>query len=147
MELGTYLLKGRFINPIRRKGVAISEAITVFRDGLAYGLSDSRFAPGAGRLEITKGFKMEKDKIISEMVRLVGKENVLSSDMHIKLYEYDASLIRSKPDCIASVSSTTFCGNISLTYKSGFPILTSNESKFLSNKYQKYQKTYIHVYY
>jgi len=32
----------------------------------------------------------------------------------------------------SSVSSTTFCGNISLTYKSGFPILTSNESKFLS---------------
>ena len=37
----------------------------------------------------------------------------------------------------SSVSSTTFCGNIScgnitLTYKSGFPILTSNENKFLS---------------
>jgi hypothetical protein len=32
------------------------------------------------------------------------------------------------------VSSTTFCGNISLTYKSGFPILTSNESKFLLNQ-------------
>jgi len=31
------------------------------------------------------------------------------------------------------VSSTTFCGNISLTYKNGFPILTSNESKFLLN--------------
>src|SRR5450759_1509285 len=33
-----------------------------------------------------------------------------------------------------SVSCTTFCGNVSLTYKSGFPILTSNESKFLSKK-------------
>ena len=30
------------------------------------------------------------------------------------------------------MSLTTFCGNIFLTYKSGFPILTSNESKVLS---------------
>ena len=90
----------------RKKDVAISEALAVFRDGLAYGSSDSRFAPDAGRLEISKGFKMEKDKIISEMVRLLGKENVLGSDMHLKLYEYDASLIRSKPDCIVCPTST-----------------------------------------
>ena len=31
----------------------------------------------------------------------------------------------------SSVSSTTFCGNIFLTYKPGFPIPTSKESKFL----------------
>jgi glycolate oxidase len=53
-----------------------------------------------------KEFKMEKDSMIGELVRLVGRENVLSSDMHFKLYEYDASLIRSKPDCIVLPTST-----------------------------------------
>jgi glycolate oxidase len=49
---------------------------------------------------------MEKDVMISELVRLVGRENVLSSAMHFKLYEYDASLIRSKPDCIVLPTTT-----------------------------------------
>jgi glycolate oxidase len=49
---------------------------------------------------------MEKERLISEMVRLVGSENVRSSKMHFKLYEYDASLIRSKPDCIVLPTST-----------------------------------------
>ena len=49
---------------------------------------------------------MEKDRMISELVRLVGRENVLSSEMHYRLYEYDASLIRSKPDCIVLPTST-----------------------------------------
>jgi glycolate oxidase len=53
-----------------------------------------------------KEFTMEKDTMISELVRLVGKENVLSSAMHYRLYEYDASLIRSKPDCIVLPTST-----------------------------------------
>jgi len=44
--------------------------------------------------------------MISELVRLVGRENVLSSEMHYRLYEYDASLIRSKPDCIVLPTST-----------------------------------------
>ena len=43
---------------------------------------------------------------------------------------------RNFPPVRSSVSITTFCGNISLTYKRGFPILTSNESKFLSKTYQ-----------
>ncbi|MEW6335052.1 MAG: FAD-linked oxidase C-terminal domain-containing protein [Thermodesulfobacteriota bacterium] len=49
---------------------------------------------------------MEKDAMIGELVRLVGRENVLSSAMHFSLYEYDASLIRSKPDCIVLPTTT-----------------------------------------
>ena len=49
---------------------------------------------------------MEKEQMIAELVRLVGRENVLSSAMHFSLYEYDASLIRSKPDCIVLPTST-----------------------------------------
>ncbi|MHB9099509.1 MAG: FAD-linked oxidase C-terminal domain-containing protein [Syntrophales bacterium] len=49
---------------------------------------------------------MDKDTMIGELVRLIGRENVLNSPMHFKLYEYDASLIRSKPDCIVLPTST-----------------------------------------
>ncbi|MBU2055316.1 MAG: FAD-binding protein [Proteobacteria bacterium] len=49
---------------------------------------------------------MEKDKMIGELIRLVGRENVLSSAMHFKLYEYDASMIRTNPDCIVLPTST-----------------------------------------
>ena len=50
------------------------------------------------------------------------------------LQGYIEQVIYRLPPDRSYVSSTTFCGNISLTYKSGFPILTSNESKFLSKK-------------
>jgi hypothetical protein len=35
----------------------------------------------------------------------------------------------------SSVLNTTFCGNISLTYKDGFSIFSSNESKFLAIRF------------
>lgn len=49
---------------------------------------------------------MEKEAMIRELVGQVGKENVLSSAMYDKLYEYDASLIRAKPDCIVLPTTT-----------------------------------------
>ena len=49
---------------------------------------------------------MEKEKMIQELAKIVGKEDVLSSEMQLRLYEYDASLIRSKPDCIVLPGST-----------------------------------------
>ena len=49
---------------------------------------------------------MKKEDMIAELIRLAGKDNVLDSEMQLRLYEYDASLIRSRPDCIVSVSYT-----------------------------------------
>jgi glycolate oxidase len=49
---------------------------------------------------------MEKEKIISELNRLIGKEKVLGSDMWLKLYEYDAYLVRSHPDAIVLPTTT-----------------------------------------
>jgi len=65
-----------------------------------------RRAARDGRPLILKEFAMEREVLIAELVRLVGRENVLSSAMHYKLYEYDASLIRSKPDCVVLPIST-----------------------------------------
>jgi glycolate oxidase len=49
---------------------------------------------------------MEKGRMIEELGRLIGKEKVLGSEMQIKLYEYDAALLRSRPDCIVLPAST-----------------------------------------
>jgi hypothetical protein len=38
---------------------------------------------------------MKKEEIVRELNQLVGKEKVLGSEMQIRLYEYDASLVRS----------------------------------------------------
>jgi glycolate oxidase subunit GlcD len=49
---------------------------------------------------------MEREKMVEELVKIVGKENVLSSETDLMLYGYDASLFRGKPDCIVLPGST-----------------------------------------
>ena len=49
---------------------------------------------------------MDQAKIIEELSKIVGKENVLASEMQKKLFGYDASLYRANPDCIVLPSST-----------------------------------------
>ncbi len=76
---------------------------------------------------------MEKDTMISELVRLVGRENVLSSAMHFKLYEYDASLIRSKPDCIVLPTSTEQVSKVvKFAYDNRVPIIARGSGTNLS---------------
>src|SRR4030043_1747458 len=52
-----------------------------------------------------EGF-MEREKLVEELSKIVGKENVLSSETDLLLYGYDASLFKGKPDCIAFPGST-----------------------------------------
>jgi len=49
---------------------------------------------------------MERERLVEEMDKIVGKENVLSSETDLFLYGYDASLFRGKPDCIVLPNST-----------------------------------------
>jgi len=49
---------------------------------------------------------MEREKLIEELARIVGKENILSSETDLMLYGYDASLFRGRPDCIVLPGST-----------------------------------------
>jgi len=49
---------------------------------------------------------MDREKMVEELAKIVGKENVLSSETDLMLYGYDASLFRRKPDCIALPGST-----------------------------------------
>ncbi|MFB3883740.1 MAG: FAD-linked oxidase C-terminal domain-containing protein [Thermodesulfobacteriota bacterium] len=49
---------------------------------------------------------MERERMVEELINIVGKENVLSSETDLMVYGYDASLFRAKPDCIVLPGST-----------------------------------------
>lgn len=49
---------------------------------------------------------MERARIIQDLEAVVGKKNVLSSEMQMNLYNYDASLIKARPDCVVLPGST-----------------------------------------
>ena len=49
---------------------------------------------------------MDREKMVEELAEIVGKENILSSETDLMLYGYDASLFKSKPDCIVLPNST-----------------------------------------
>ena len=67
---------------------------------------------------------MEKKKMIDELSRLIGKEKVLGSDMQIRLYEYDAALLRSKPDCIVLPTTTEDVSKIvKFAHANGIPVV------------------------
>jgi glycolate dehydrogenase FAD-linked subunit len=49
---------------------------------------------------------MDRERIVEELNRLIGEEKVFGSEMQIRLYEYDAALFRSRPDCIVLPTTT-----------------------------------------
>src|SRR4030067_2778178 len=49
---------------------------------------------------------MERERMVEELIKIVGKENVLSSETDLMLYGYDASLFRAKPDWVVLPDST-----------------------------------------
>ena len=76
---------------------------------------------------------MEKESMIDELAGLVGRENVLSSAMHFKLYEYDASLIRSRPDCIVLPTSTQQVSKVlTFAHKHQIPVIARGAGTNLS---------------
>ena len=56
--------------------------------------------------KVLKESIMEREKMVGELSQIVGKENILSSETDLMLYGYDASLFKSKPDCIVLPNST-----------------------------------------
>jgi glycolate oxidase len=76
---------------------------------------------------------MKREEMINELIRLAGKENVLDSEMQIRLYEYDASLIRSRPDCIVFPTSTEAVSNIlKFAFSNRIPVIARGAGTNLS---------------
>jgi len=67
---------------------------------------------------------MEKGKMIDALNRLIGSEKVLGSDMQIRLYEYDAYLLRSRPDCIVLPETTEDVSKVvKFAHENGIPVV------------------------
>jgi len=76
---------------------------------------------------------MEREKMIEELIKIVGKENVLSSETDLLLYGYDASLFKGKPDCIALPGSTEEVSKIvKFAHGSGIPVIGRGSGTNLS---------------
>jgi glycolate oxidase len=76
---------------------------------------------------------MEREKMIEELIKIVGKENVLSSETDLLLYGYDASLFRGKPDCIVLPGSTEEVSKIvKFAHGSGIPVIGRGSGTNLS---------------
>lgn len=76
---------------------------------------------------------MERARIIQDMEAIVGKKNVLSSEMQLNLYNYDASLIKAKPDCIVLPASTQDVSRVvRYAYENRVPIVARGAGTNLS---------------
>ena len=76
---------------------------------------------------------MERDKMIEELTKIVGKENILSSETDLLLYGYDASLFKGKPDCIVLPGSTEDVSKIvKFAHASGIPVIGRGSGTNLS---------------
>jgi glycolate oxidase len=79
-----------------------------------------------------EGF-MEREKLVEEMTKIVGKENVLSSDTDLLLYGYDASLFKGRPECIVLPGSTEEVSKIvKFAHKEGIPVIARGSGTNLS---------------
>ncbi len=76
---------------------------------------------------------MDRDRMIEGLIRIVGKDNVLSSETDLLLYGYDASLFRGKPDGIALPGSTEEVSLImKFAHEQGIPIIARGSGTNLS---------------
>ena len=67
---------------------------------------------------------MDKQDLISRLEEIVGPENVLSSDMDLELYSYDASLDKARPDVVVLPGSTEEVSDVvTLAYAEKIPII------------------------
>ena len=76
---------------------------------------------------------MEPEKMVDKLAQIVGRENVLASEMDLMLYGYDASLYRGRPDCIVLPDSTDEVSKIvRFAHKEGIPIVARGSGTNLS---------------
>jgi glycolate oxidase len=76
---------------------------------------------------------MERGNMVEEVAQIVGRENVLASEMDLMLYGYDASLYKGRPDCIVLPGSTEEVSKIvKLAHREGIPIVARGSGTNLS---------------
>jgi len=67
---------------------------------------------------------MDKPQLLERLEAIVGSDNVLSSDMDLELYSYDASLERARPDVVVLPDSTEEVSRVAaLAHQEKIPII------------------------
>jgi len=76
---------------------------------------------------------MERQKMVEELEKIVGKDNVLATETDLLLYGYDASLVKSKPDCIVLPGSTEDVSKVvKFAHQHGIPVIARGSGTNLS---------------
>jgi glycolate oxidase len=76
---------------------------------------------------------MTKEELISRLKEIVGEAYVLSSDMDLTLYGYDASLEKGKPDVVVTPDSTEQVSQVvALAYQEKIPVIGRGSGTNLS---------------
>lgn len=76
---------------------------------------------------------MERGELLASLKDIVGEENVLSSEMDVTLYGYDASLERGRPDVVVLPGSTEEVSRVvKLAYKANIPVIGRGSGTNLS---------------
>jgi glycolate oxidase subunit GlcD len=76
---------------------------------------------------------MDQEKMLEELAKIAGKDNVLSSETDLMLYGYDASLFRGRPDCIVLPGATEEVSKIvKFAYEAGIHVVARGSGTNLS---------------
>jgi glycolate oxidase len=76
---------------------------------------------------------MEREMMIQELGKIVGKEDVMTSEMELQLYGYDASLNRGRPDCVVIPASTEEVSRVvKFARENGIPVVARGAGTNLS---------------
>ncbi len=76
---------------------------------------------------------MKREELIEELGKIVGKENVASSETDLLLYGYDASLFKGRPECIVYPGSTEEVSRVvKLCHREKVPVIPRGSGTNLS---------------
>ncbi len=76
---------------------------------------------------------MEKEKMIQELEKIVGKDDIMASEMELQIYGYDASLIKGKPNCIVIPESAEEISRVvTFAHQNGIPVIARGSGTSLS---------------
>ena len=76
---------------------------------------------------------MDRQELVARLQEIVGHEHVLSSEMDLTLYGYDASLEKGKPDVVVLPGSTDEVSNLmALAHQEKIPIIPRGSGTNLS---------------
>ncbi len=76
---------------------------------------------------------MEKERMIKELEEIVGKEDVMTSEMELQIYGYDASLIKGKPDAVVIPETTAEISRVmKFAHQNKIPLIPRGSGTSLS---------------